>query len=274
MTITHIVALLLTGTVAGFAGSLLGLGGGFIMGPVQYMIYVNMGIPTATAIKLALGTNLMVILPIAISGAWRHHKNKAVLWKAAIIIGGCSLIASFAGAYIATHIPGEALKITFGAIILASGIRMFTTRLPQTEETPNTNRWLWVAWAIPIGLVNGLAGVGGGVVAVPVMTMVFRFKMHNAVATSLAMMILTSTGGIISYIINGIGVSELPDYSIGYINLQSWLLLSVTSIGMAQLGAITAHRLPARQLRYIFIVVMLYMGLKMLGLFDWLGWPI
>ncbi|GAG37210.1 unnamed protein product, partial [marine sediment metagenome] len=66
----------------------------------------------------------------------------------------------------------------------------------------------------------------------------------------------------------------LPAYSIGYVNLTSWFLLAVTSIGMAQVGAITTHKLPAKQLRYIFIAVMFYMGLKMVGVFDWLGWPI
>jgi hypothetical protein len=88
------------------------------------------------------------------------------------------------------------------------------------------------------------------------------------------MMILTSIGGIVGYIINAIGVPNLPAYSLGYVNLQSWFLLAIASIGMAQVGAITAHRLPARQLRYIFVVVMFYLGLRMLGLFDWLGWPI
>ena len=244
------------------------------MGPVQYTIYANMGISTDMAIKLAFGTNLLVILPTAISGTWRHHRAGAVFWKAAIIMGGCSLIGSFGGATIASHLPGEALKIAFGAIILVSAIRMLTARLPQIEEEAKSNPWLWVAWALPIGMVSGLVGVGGGIVAVPVMTLALRFKMHNAVATSLAMMILTSTGGVIGYIINGIGVADLPAYSIGYVNLQSWLLLAVTSIGMAQAGAITAHRLPARQLRYIFVAIMFYLGLRMLGLFEWLGWPL
>ena len=38
-----------------------------------------------------------------------------------------------------------------------------------------------------------------------------------------------------------------------------------TSVSMAQVGAITVHHLPAKQLRYIFIAVMFYMGLRMLG---------
>jgi len=260
--------------VAGFAGSLLGLGGGFLMGPVQYLIYTNMGVPTDIAIKLALGTNLLVILPTAISGAWRHHRQGAVLWKAALIIGGCSLIGSFGGATLATYLPGGVLKMAFGAIILLGGLRMLFPGQPQIKEEPRDNPWLLAAWALPIGMVSGLGGVGGGIVAVPVMTLVLRFKMHNAVATSIAMMILTSAGGIIGYIINGIGVTNLPAYSLGYVNLQSWFLLAVTSIGMAQVGAITAHRLPARHLRYIFVAIMFYLGLRMLGLFEWLGWPI
>ena len=43
---------------------------------------------------------------------------------------------------------------------------------------------------------------------------------------------------------------------------------------VAQVGAITAHKLPAKQLRYVFIAIMFFMGLKMLGVFNWLGWPI
>jgi len=274
MTTAHIIILLVTGTVAGFAGGLLGLGGAFIMGPVQYLVYINMGIAPDMAIKLAFGTNLLVVLPIAVSSTWRHHKKRAVRWRAAFVMGGCSLIGAFGGATLATYLPGAALKIAFGAIILAAALRMLTARPPQVDEEPRSNPWLWAAWALPISLVAGLVGVGGGIIAVPVMTLALRFKMHNAVATSLAVMILTSTGGVIGYIMGGIGIPDLPAYTIGYVNLQSWLLLAVTSVGMAQAGAITAHRLPDKQLRYIFTAVMLYMGLKMTGVFDWLGWPI
>ena len=42
--------------------------------------------------------------------------------------------------------------------------------------------------------------------------MALKFKMHKAVST--AMMIFTSIGGIISYVVNGLGVSGLPEYSV------------------------------------------------------------
>jgi len=66
-------------------------------------------------------------------------------------------------------------------------------------------------------------------------------------------------------------VPGLPPYSIGYINLPMWLCLAGMSVPLAQLGAKTAHALPAKQLRYIFIAVMVYIGLRMMGVFSWLG---
>jgi len=274
MTILHIIILLVTGAGTGFAGGLLGVGGAFIMTPIQFSIFTNMDIPTDMAIKLAFGTSLLVVLPVALSGAWRHSKKRAVRWKVAIIMGGCGLAAGFGGATLATHLPGAVLRIAFGGVVLLAGIRMLIARPPRIELEPKDNPRLLVAWAIPIGVATGILGIGGGVLAVPIMVLALKFKMHNAIATSLAVIIFTSIGGVTGYIINGLGVSGLPAYSIGYVNLQAWALLAVTSIGMAQVGAITAHKLPAKQLRYIFIALMLFIGLRMLGVFDWLGWPI
>jgi len=274
MALAHIIILLATGVVVGFAGGLLGLGGAFIMTPVQYLIFTAMGVPTDVAIKLAFGTSMLVVLPLAASGAWRHSIKGAVWWKPALVMGGIGLVCAFGGATLATHLPGAALKIAFGAIVLLSAIRMLTTREPKVEAEPRDNPWLWAGWAIPVGFISGILGIGGGILLIPVLVLALRFRIHSAIATSLAVMIFTSIGGVIGYLVNGLGVPGLPAYSIGYINLASWLLLVVTSVGMAQFGAITAHKLPARQLKYIFIVVMLYIGLKMLGVFDWLGWPL
>ena len=109
---------------------------------------------------------------------------------------------------------------------------------------------------------------------VPVMVVILKFRIHQAIGTSTAMMIFTSIGGVLSYIIEGLGMPGLPEYSIGYVNLLQWILLAGTSVPMAQIGARTAHRLPAKQLKYVFIVVMIYMGLKMIGIFSWLHLPI
>ena len=105
-----------------------------------------------------------------------------------------------------------------------------------------------------------------------VMVMALKFKMHEAIGTSLAIIIFTSFVGLLGYIVGGWNAVGLPPYSLGYVNFWSWFLLAVSSVGMAQFGALTAHRLPARQLRYLFIILMMFVGLRMIGVFEWVGW--
>ncbi|MDH5781589.1 MAG: sulfite exporter TauE/SafE family protein [Dehalococcoidia bacterium] len=276
MTATYISILLATGAGAGFASGLLGVGGGFIMVPVMYSVIGAMGFPDI-AMKVALGTSLLVILPTAMSGAWRHNKKKAVRWKTALVLGLCGLGGGLAGSTLATHLPERALKAGFGGLVLAMAIWMGLGMMPELAKQrtePKDNPRLLPALGFPIGMVSGLTGLGGGALIVPALVLALNFPMHLAIGTSVTAIILTSIGGIIGYIIHGIGVSGLLPYSIGYINLPIWLCLAGMSVPLAQLGAKTAHALPAKQLRYIFIALMVYIGLRMIGVFSWLGLPI
>ncbi len=109
---------------------------------------------------------------------------------------------------------------------------------------------------------------------VPIMVLALGFSMHQAVGTSTAMMLFTATSGCASFVAHGIGVEGLPPYSLGYVNLAAWAALALTSVPMAQAGVKLAHRLPPQRLKLVFIIVMLYMGLKMIGIFGWLGLPL
>ena len=242
MELAHVLILLGTGVFVGFAGGLLGVGGGFIMAPIQYFVFLDMGVMPDGAIKLAFGTNLLVILFVSLSGMWRHHKLGAVNWRAAVIMGVSGLAFAYAGATLAVRLPGDVLKIAFGVVVLISAIRMLTARNREVEREAVSNSWLLFAWAVPLGLITGMLGIGGGVVAVPILVLALRFKIHNAVATSLAIIFFKSIGGIVGYIVNGLDVQGLPDYSIGYVNLASGFLLIISSFILVQVGAVVAHR--------------------------------
>jgi uncharacterized protein len=274
MSIVNIFILLGTGIVAGFAGGMLGLGGAFIMTPLQYLVYTNMGVAPDVAIKTAFGTSLLVVLTTAISGAWRHHRERAVNWRVAMIMGGCGFVFGLGGATLATYIPGTALKITFGVIGIISCVRMFFTTREKEAAEPENRPWIWALWGIPVGLFSGLLGVGGGVLLMPILVIALKFKIRQAVGNSLAVMIFTSIGGIIGYIVNGINAADTLSYSVGYIDLTAWVLLAVPAAVMAQLGAIVAHRVPNRWLTYLFVIILFYIGLRMIGVFEWLGWPL
>ena len=274
MTDVHIIALLCTGLVQGLVSGILGAGGGWIMTPVQFWVYEDMGIPTDIAIRMAFATGLFVIVPTSAASAWGHNRRGFVFWKAALIFGACGLVASFAGATTASHISATPLKIAFGVAVALIGIRMLISSHPSTGEEPKYRPWLWSLWAVPISFLAGLIGVGGGVFLVPVMTLLLGFPIHLAVGTSAAAITMISLGGIAGYVASGIGVSGIPSPSLGYVYIWPWLCLTATSIVMTQLGVRAAHRLPARYLAWIFSVIALYIGLRMIGVFEWLGWPL
>ena len=266
---SYLLILLATGAGAGFASGLLGVGGGFIIAPITYWVIVATGVPQAIAIKIAFGTSLLVILPTAISGAWKHNKEKAVQWKAALVLGLCGLVGALVGATLAAHLSGEILELGFGGLVLAVALWMaLGERIasPSAKKTnaPKKNLWVLAVYGFPIGMVTGLTGLGGGVLIVPALVLVASFPIHLAIGTSVASIIFISLGGVIGYIVNGLGVPGLLPHSIGYINLPMWLCLAATSIPLAQLGARTAHALPVKPLRYIFIAFLVYVGLRML----------
>ncbi len=270
----QIIALLVTGIGVGFASGLLGVGGCFIMVPVQFWALKSIGVDPTIAIRIAFGTNLLVVLPTAFTGAITHHKKGAVIWKAGIALGITGAIGAFIGAFLASHLPGKVLKVAFGIAVIIGALRMLTARPPKISEEPSQNLLSYILWGFPLGIVSGIIGIGGGVLMIPIMVFFLKFKMHQAVGTSTALMIFTAIGGALSFLINGLGVEGLPPYSTGYLNWLQWLLLAGCSIPMAIVGARVAHKLPAKQLKYIFIFVMIYMGLKMIGVFSWLHLPI
>ena len=274
MQAAQIVALLITGIAVGFASGLLGVGGCFIMVPVQFWALKASGVDPTIAIRVAFGTNLLVVLPTAFSGAMAHHKKGAVLWKAGIAFGIAGALGAFFGAFIASHLPGKVLTMAFGIAVILGGVRMLTAKPPKIDEEPSDSLAAFILWGIPLGIVSGIIGIGGGVLIIPVMVFFLKFKMHQAVGTSTALMIFTALGGAFSYWLNGIGVAGLPLYSTGYLNWYQWIILAGVSIPWAVVGANTAHRLPAKQLKYVFITVMFYMGLKMCGVFATLNLPL
>jgi hypothetical protein len=273
--ITASIVLALTGIAVGFGQGFLGVGGSFIMVPVVYWLFTAMGVSPDTALKLAFGSSLLVIFTTAVSGVLAHMQKGAVWWKAGIILGICGTIGAITGSTIASRfLTIQILRPTFGLAIGLAAVWMVLVKLPEVEEAQKGTPAIWVCWGFPVGLISGLLGFGGGIIMVPVMSMGFKLGMHRAVGTSLAMMIFTSFGGTMGYLINGLFVPGLPPFSMGYVNILAWASLALTSIPVAQLGARTAHRVPARQLRFIFIVMMFYVALKMVGVFEWLDVPL
>jgi uncharacterized membrane protein YfcA len=263
-----IIVLVAAGIIVGLGQGLLGVGGAFIMVPVMVAVFDHLSWDPDLAVKVAFGTSLLVIFPAAVATTAAHQRRKAVWWKPAIVMGIAGVAGSLLGSTLTTRvIGGEVMKIVFGVVVILASIRLLTAKPVESREAPRERPLLWAAFGFPIGVFSGLLGAGGGILLVPVMVTVFKFRIHQAVATSAAVMVFTSGAGALGYLVNGLHVSGLPGGSVGYFSLTAWLCLAPTSIAMTQAGTWAAHRLSARALRTIFVVVMVVVGLRMLGAF-------
>lgn len=270
----YIIILILTGVTVGFITGLLGVGGGFILVPIIFFLLLNMGIDPTLAIRIAFGTSLAIILPTAISSAYGHYRKKQVQIKASVFLGISGFLGGVTGGYVATHAPEDILKTIFGLVMLFVAIRLLFFQEPIQHREKIENILIFLLVGFTAGVMSGLIGIGGGIILIPVMVLIMGYSMKEASGTSSAVIIITSLGGIISYILNGLQVLGLPPYSLGYINLLQVLVIIIFSIPMAQIGAWASCKLPDKVLRYILVTLQIYISLKMLGIFEWLGLPI
>ena len=269
--ITTILVLLATGIGVGLAQGLLGLGGAFIMVPVLILLFAWQDIPVDTAVPLAFGTSLSVAFATAISSAWAHSREGDVWWKAAMILGLSGAMGALVGSTLTSQvIAGEIMRSVFGVATIVSGAAMLVSRERDYEEKARDNPLLWSIWGFPVGVSVGILGIGGGIVLIPLMTIVLKFKMHRAVGTACGTMLFTTSFGALGYLLNGLGAKDLPSASIGYINIVAFLCLVATSLVTAQVATRIGHRLTERVLKIVFVSLMLYLGLRMIGLFEWL----
>ena len=270
----YILILLLTGIFVGFSTGLLGVGGGFILVPVIYFILLRMGVEPTIAIRMAFGTSLAIIIPTAISSTHAHYRKNQVEVKAALYMGISGFIGAILGGYIATHVPGEYLRLLFAIVLLFAAFRMLLFKEPEEYGAKIENILFFLIVGFFTGMISGLAGVGGGIILIPVMVLILGFNMKEAGGTSSLVIVLTSLGGIFSYIINGLYVTGLPAYSLGYVNVLQFFIIVISSIPMAQVGAWASHKFSDKILRYFFIILLTYIALKMLGVYGWLGLPL
>lgn len=262
----YIAILVITGAFTGTVSGLLGVGGGFIMTPVQYWLLQETGLEPDIAMRVALGTSLFVVFINAISVSFNYQQRKAVLWKQAKIMGISGFFSSFAGAEVASHLSADVLSTIFGIVVIIGAVRTYMTPALTQKKEISSNPVHYIIAGILIGFFSGLLGIGGGVLGIPIMLIFLHFDIRKAIGTSAAVILFTSFGGSIGYIINGWGNPELPPFSLGYINLLDWILLAVPGFLAAKKGVELAHIVNPEHLKHLFVLLMVYVGLEMIGI--------
>ncbi|GMU37752.1 MAG: sulfite exporter TauE/SafE family protein [Phycisphaerae bacterium] len=258
------IVLLGVGLVAGVAGGLFGIGGSIVMIPAMTWL---LGPDQHLYQAAAMIVNFFLVLP-----AVRHHVRAGAIDRGVI----SRLIPPALGAMIVgvllselSYFKGEGeavLRLLFGAFVLAcAGVEAARLARPGGSgsggESAAALTWPRAVFvAVPTGVIGGMLGVGGGVVAVPMQRRFLGMKLTTAIANSSATIAATSIVGAV--------VKNWAVLTDGATHARSPFLLAALLIPTAMagsfFGASLVHRLPRRKLAIGFVMLLMYVAGRMI----------
>jgi uncharacterized membrane protein YfcA len=229
---------LLLGVGMGTLGGIFGIGGGLIAIPALALLFgMNQ--------QLAQGTALVMVVPNVVLATWRYHQRTPIDPRHALALGVAGFCAAWLGSSVAVRLDAEAMRVGFAVFMLVLAAynygQMLMPKPPATARLRHAWPWLFGLGGAS-GLLGGFFGVGGAVLATPVLTSVFGTTQVVAQGLSLALAAPSTAVTLATY-----AWHQHVDWAIG-VPLALGGLLSVSW------GVRLAHALPERSLRTAFCV--------------------
>ena len=208
-------------------------------------LVAGLGLTIQQATPVAL---IAVALSAAI-GAIDGLKRGLVRYKAAVLMVLVGAPCTAIGVRVAALLPQRWLLILFAVVMLIAAARLFLRTLESAASTPDperqwgridakTGRFQW-CWGTAIlissigavaGFMTGLLGVGGGFIIVPLLRRFTNVAMQGVVATSLMVIALVGSAGVVAAIAHGVAIP-----------LQTTIVFAV----MAGIGMMVGRKLSA-----------------------------
>ena len=253
------IALLGAGAITGLLAGIFGVGGGTLIVPVLYELFLAIGVPEEARMPLCVGTSLAIIIPTSIRSFNAHYAKGAVdmeilkQWAIPVIVG------VVIGSVIARYAPADLFKVVFVVVAGISAIWLLLSKDSWRLGLDMPGKLVMNVYGWVIGALSSLMGIGGGQLSNMFLTFYGR-PIHQAIATSSGLGVLISIPGALGYIYAGWPrAAEYPDaavlqfpLSLGYVSLIGLILFMPTSVLTAPLGAKLAHALSKRKLEVAF----------------------
>ncbi len=250
--IKALAAMLVAGLLAGFAAGLFGIGGGFVVVPALFAVLPLMGGDPGQYAHVAIGTSAATIIVTSIRSARSHAKRGAVdfdilkSWAPWVVLG------DVVGVLLAGHVDSRVLTLIFSIGVLLMSINFLVPSLSKRVIADAMPQGVVRAGiASGLGAFSSVLGIGGGTIAIIVMTLCGR-PIHKAVATASGIGTLIAIPSAIGFAFVGFHEGGLPWGSLGYVNGPAALAVASMSLLTAPLGVAAAHSLPTALLKRSF----------------------
>lgn len=243
----RIVEFLALGALFGFVGGLFGIGGATLAIPI-------LGIGFGMSEQLAQGTALVMAIPNTLVGLVRYRQKARIDLRAAGVLALAALPVTYLCALLATSIASRPLRIGFAIFLILMALdiaRRVLWPAPLAAKIVLPWPFIGVTGAF-CGIFSGLFGIGGAIIAVPAMTVLFGYSQLAAQGMSLAYSVVTASLTTFTYA------------SRGFVDWEVALPLAVGGVIAVRYGVDFAHGLPERTLRLTFVVFAICVGIALL----------
>ena len=194
--------------VAAFVASMVGQGGGIYYTPIQ--VWLGVGFHQAAT------TSLFLIMVVSLSSSLTFRKAHEIDWGLVPVIEFPTTLGAFLGGRLSRDISEEALMLLLAGLLTVAALFMIRPhRARQSDLRARQGIFIWrrvhdgqpysinLLLALPlmaaVGLLTGMVGIGGGVLKVPVMNLLFRIPMPFAIGSSAVMVGITAAGGFFGH---------------------------------------------------------------------------
>lgn len=243
----QVVLLILLGLAAGFLAGMFGVGGGVIIVPGLVLL-------AGFNQRLAAGTSLAAIVPLALVGVISYAAYGTVSWLGAALLAVGGVAGAQLGTWLLAKTPQKWLQIGFAAFILFS-IAMLYVNVPTRDAALEIDVATGVALVVVgvfTGTLAGLLGVGGGVIVVTALMLLFGASDLVAKGTSLLMMIPSALGGT---------VGNLRRQNV---NMPAALIIGLSASATTFLGAQIAFHVSPEAANLLFSSFLVVVAAQML----------
>lgn len=222
-----ILPLLAIGALGGLLAGMFGVGGGILMVPLL-MLWAHMDQRQAAA------TSLVAIVPTAIAGATTYGIAGEIDLFAALLVGVGAFAGAPLGAYLLRTLPLAWLRWAFiaGMLVAAARLILIEPERGATIELSALAALGLLLLGIVMGVAAGMFGIGGGIIAVPVLIALFGMGDLAAKGTSLAAMIPAALSGTI------------PNMRAGLVDVRQGLVVGIAAVVASQGGVALAFLIP------------------------------
>jgi len=234
------------GAGLGFFGGLFGIGGGIIAIP---LLVLGFGMEQ----PLAQGTALVMMVPNLLVGWWRYSQRHPLALGNALLMALSGTLTTWLVAHFATRLDPLILRWLFSLCIGLLALRLLIRRRPHGDAG---ERLLDVRYLPLVGIMGGssmgLLGIGGGLVATPLLSSWLGQRQAMAQSLSLALVAPSSVVALATY-----AGAQRVDWEMG-------LPLAIGGLFTVSAGVALAHRLPEKQMRAAFAWMLLGTALWLL----------